>query len=77
MVDEAERSLLGGLSVLSQMIRETRVVLGGGCREILVSCALNETVRKTKGQKVIAVEAFAHTLGQIPLTMQDTTPVTS
>jgi T-complex protein 1 subunit beta len=37
MVDEAERSLHDVLSVLSQTIKETRTVLGGGCAEILMS----------------------------------------
>lgn len=66
MVDEAERSLHDALSVLSQTVKETRVVLGGGCSEMLMSCAVDEASRKVKGKKAIAVQSFAHALRQIP-----------
>ena len=36
MVDEAERSLHDALSVLSQTVKETRVVLGGGCSDLKI-----------------------------------------
>jgi hypothetical protein len=58
MVDEVERSLHDALSVLSQTVKETRVVLGGGCSEMLMSCAVDEEVRKVKGMKAIAAEAL-------------------
>ena len=46
MIDEAERSLHDALSVLSQTVKETRIVLGGGCSEMLMSCAVEEEARK-------------------------------
>ncbi|KAM6491110.1 Chaperonin Cpn60/TCP-1 family [Amanita muscaria] len=71
MVDEAERSLHDALSVLSQTVKETRTVLGGGCSEMLMSCAVDEEARKVKGKKAIAVEAFARALRQIPTILAD------
>ncbi|KIK17817.1 hypothetical protein PISMIDRAFT_684861 [Pisolithus microcarpus 441] len=71
MVDEAERSLHDALSVLSQTVKETRVVLGGGCSEMLMSCAVDEASRKVKGKKAIAVQSFAHALRQIPTILAD------
>ncbi|KZT33150.1 hypothetical protein SISSUDRAFT_993352 [Sistotremastrum suecicum HHB10207 ss-3] len=71
MVDEAERSLHDALSVLSQTVKETRVVLGGGCSEMLMSCAIEEEARKVAGKKAIAVEAFARALRQIPTILAD------
>ncbi|KAF7294450.1 hypothetical protein MKEN_01437500 [Mycena kentingensis (nom. inval.)] len=71
MVDEAERSLHDALSVLSQTVKETRTVLGGGCSEMLMSCAVDEEVRKVKGKKAIACEAFARALRQIPTILAD------
>lgn len=71
MVDEAERSLHDALSVLSQTVKETRVVLGGGCSEMLMSCAIDEASRKVKGKKAIAVQSFAHALRQIPTILAD------
>jgi T-complex protein 1 subunit beta len=71
MVDEAERSLHDALSVLSQTVKETRVVLGGGCSEMLMSCAVDEEVRKVKGKKAIAAEDFGRALRQIPTILAD------
>jgi T-complex protein 1 subunit beta len=71
MLDEAERSLHDALSVLSQTVKETRVVLGGGCSEMLMSCAVDEETRKIKGKKAIAAEAFGRALRQIPTTLAD------
>lgn len=71
MVDEAERSLHDALSVLSQTVKETRVVLGGGCSEMLMSCAVDEEARKVKGKKAIAAEAFGRALRQIPMILAD------
>ncbi|KAF8128218.1 chaperonin Cpn60/TCP-1 family [Boletus edulis] len=71
MVDEAERSLHDALSVLSQTVKETRIVLGGGCSEMLMSCAVDEAARKVKGKKAIAAEAFGRALRQIPTILAD------
>lgn len=71
MVDEAERSLHDALSVLSQTVKETRVVLGGGCSEMLMNCAVEDAARKVQGKKAIAVEAFATALRQIPMILAD------
>ena len=65
MVDEAERSLHDALSVLSQTVKETRVVLGGGCAEMLMSCAVEEECRRIKGKKALAVESFGKALRQV------------
>lgn len=71
MVDEAERSLHDALSVLSQTVKETRTVLGGGCAEMLMSCAVEEAARGIDGKKAIAVEAFGRALRQIPNILAD------
>ncbi|KAJ3816788.1 chaperonin Cpn60/TCP-1 family [Lentinula raphanica] len=71
MVDEAERLLHDALSVLSQTVKETWTVLGGGCSEMLISCAVDEEVRKVKGIKAIAAEAFGRALRQMPTILAD------
>lgn len=71
MVDEAERSLHDALSVLSQTVKETRVVLGGGCSEMLMSNAVEEAARTVKGKKALAVEAFGKALRQMPTILAD------
>ena len=71
MVDEAERSLHDALSVLSQTVKETRVSLGGGCAEMLMSCAVDEEAKRVLGKKAIAVDAFSHALRQLPMVLAD------
>ncbi|KAF9645329.1 hypothetical protein BDM02DRAFT_590354 [Thelephora ganbajun] len=71
MVDEAERSLHDALSVLSQTVKETRVTLGGGCAEMLMSCAVDNEAKRVLGKKAIAVEAFSHALRQLPTILAD------
>lgn len=71
MVDEAERSLHDALCVLSQTVKETRIVLGGGCSEMLMSCAIDAGLKHVHGKKAIAAEAFARALRQIPVILAD------
>ncbi|CAG8565446.1 17781_t:CDS:2 [Racocetra fulgida] len=71
LLDEAERSLHDALSVLTQTVKETRTVLGGGCSEMLMSKAVEEKAKKTAGKKAIAVESFAKALRQIPIILAD------
>lgn len=71
MVDEAERSLHDALSVLSQTVQETRTVLGGGCSEMLMSCAVDNMGKTVEGKKSLAVEAFSKALRMIPTILAD------
>ena len=65
MIEEADRSLHDALSVLSQTVKETRVVLGGGCAEMAMAVAVDEEAKRTEGKKALAVEAFAKALRQV------------
>ena len=71
MIDEADRSLHDALSVLSQTVKETRIVLGGGCSEMLMSCAVEEEARRVQGKKAIAAEALGRALRMIPTILAD------
>lgn len=67
MVEEADRSLHDALSVLSQTVKETRTVLGGGCAEMTMANAVEEESKRTEGKKALAVESFARALRQVRL----------
>jgi len=71
MLDEAERSIHDALCVLSQMIKESRVVLGAGCSEMIMSKAVDELAQKTPGKKSLALEAFSRALRMIPTIIAD------
>lgn len=71
LLDEAERSLHDALCVLSQTVKDSRVVYGGGCPEMVMSKAVEELAAKTPGKRAIAMEAFAKALRQIPTIICD------
>ncbi|KAJ1526157.1 hypothetical protein ONE63_009317 [Megalurothrips usitatus] len=71
ILDEADRSLHDALCVLAATVRESRIVLGGGCSEMLMACAVNAAAAKTPGKEAVAMEAFARALAQLPTTIAD------
>ena len=71
LLDEAERSLHDALAVISQTVREPKTTLGGGCAEINMAKAVEQTVPTVAGKKAVAVEAFAAALRQLPTILAD------
>lgn len=71
MIDEADRSLHDALSVLSQTVKETRIVYGGGCSEMLMANRVDDIAKRTEGKQAIAIEAFARALRQLPTILSD------
>ncbi|OQS03229.1 T-complex protein 1 subunit beta [Thraustotheca clavata] len=71
LLDEAERSLHDALAVLSQTVKHTRTVMGGGCTEVLMAQAIDEKAVSIPGKKSLAMEAFARALRQIPAIIAD------
>jgi T-complex protein 1 subunit beta len=65
ILDEAERSLHDALCVLSQTVKETKTVLGGGCSEVLMAKAVEEAAATVSGKAAIAMESFARALRQV------------
>ncbi|PRP87034.1 hypothetical protein PROFUN_04770 [Planoprotostelium fungivorum] len=66
MLEEAERSIHDALCVLSQTVKDPRVVLGAGSSEMLMAAAVDRLAQKTPGKKAIAMESFAVALRQLP-----------
>ncbi len=71
ILDEAERSLHDALCVLSQTVKNSKTVLGGGCSEMLMANAVDELAKKTPGKESLAMEAFARALRQLPTIIAD------
>ncbi len=71
LLDEAERSLHDALCVLSETVKETRVINGGGCTEMLMAQAIDAQVPLTAGKESLAMEAFARALRQLPTIIAD------
>lgn len=71
LLDEAERSLHDALCVLTETVKETRVVCGGGCMEMLMAAAIDKLVPQTPGKAALAMEAFSRALRQLPTIIAD------
>ncbi|KAL8171443.1 hypothetical protein V2J09_023247 [Rumex salicifolius] len=71
VLDEAERSLHDALCVLSQTVNDSRVLLGGGWPEMVMTKEVDELARKTPGKKSHAIDAFSRALQAIPTTIAD------
>ena len=69
ILDEAERSLHDALCVLQQTVKETRIVYGGGCSEMLMANAVAQLAAKTPGKEAMAIEAFGNALRQVIFVM--------
>ena len=71
LLDEAERSLHDALCVLTETVKETRVICGGGCLEMLMANAIDKQVPTTAGKAALAMESFARALRQLPTIIAD------
>ncbi|XP_018325725.1 T-complex protein 1 subunit beta [Agrilus planipennis] len=71
IIDEADRSLHDALCVLAATVKETRIVFGGGCSEMLMAVAVNKAAAQTPGKESVAMEAFARALQQLPTIIAD------
>jgi thermosome len=66
MVDEAERAIVDALSVVSDVVENSKIVAGGGAVEIEVAKELRKYATKVGGREQLAVEAFADAMEVIP-----------
>ena len=66
MVDEAERAIIDALSVVSDIVENSKIVAGGGAVEIEVAKELRKYATKVGGREQLAVEAFADAMEVIP-----------
>lgn len=71
ILDEAERSLHDALCVLAATVRESRIVYGGGCSEMVMACAVMRAAASTPGKEAVAMESFARALQQLPTVIAD------
>merc|ERR1719431_444113 len=71
ILDEADRSLHDALCVLTQTVKETRTVYGGGCSEVLMAGKVMELAVATEGKEALAIEAFANALLKVPTIIAD------
>jgi thermosome len=71
IVAEAERSIHDALCVARDIVREPKIVAGGGAPELEMAKALREYAQTLLGKEQLAVSAYAEALESIPLTLAE------
>jgi T-complex protein 1 subunit epsilon len=71
IVEEAKRSLHDAMCVVRNLIKDSRVVYGGGSAEIACSLAIRKIADETSGVDQYAIRAFADALEDIPLALAE------
>ncbi|VDN50721.1 unnamed protein product [Dracunculus medinensis] len=71
IIDEAKRSINDALCVTRNLIKDNRIVYGGGAAEISCSLAVANEADKIEGVEQYAFRAFADALESIPIALAE------
>ena len=71
IVDENERSIHDGLSVVKDVVVENAIVVGGGAVEMEIAMGLRSYADSLSGREQLAVRAFADAIEVIPKTLAE------
>lgn len=71
IVDEAKRSIHDALCVIRNIVRDNRIVYGGGAPEVAASLAVQEAADKISTLEQYAVRSFAQALEAVPLALAE------
>ncbi|XP_007953991.1 T-complex protein 1 subunit epsilon [Orycteropus afer afer] len=71
IIEEAKRSLHDALCVIRNLIRDNRVVYGGGAAEISCALAVSQAADKCPTLEQYAMRAFADALEAIPMALSE------
>ena len=71
IVEEAKRSLHDAMCVVRNLIKDNRVVYGGGSSEIACSLAVSAFADTVPGIEQYAIRAFADALDDLPMALAE------
>uniref|UniRef100_A0A6I8QN47 T-complex protein 1 subunit epsilon n=1 Tax=Xenopus tropicalis TaxID=8364 RepID=A0A6I8QN47_XENTR len=71
IIEEAKRSLHDALCVIRNLVRDNRIVYGGGAAEISCALAVSEAADKCPSLEQYAMRAFADALEIIPMSLAE------
>mmetsp|Transcript_31048 Transcript_31048/g.75033 ORF Transcript_31048/g.75033 Transcript_31048/m.75033 type:complete len:559 (+) Transcript_31048:129-1805(+) len=71
IVEEAKRSLHDAMCVVRNLVKDNRVVYGGGSAEISCGLAINKYADTVAGVDQYAIRAFADALDDIPMALAE------
>ncbi|XP_032407437.1 T-complex protein 1 subunit epsilon [Xiphophorus hellerii] len=71
IIEEAKRALHDALCVIRNLVRDNRVVYGGGASEIACALAVNQAADKCPSLEQYAMRSFADALEVIPMALAE------
>lgn len=71
VIDEIERAIRDALGDVSTILKDSKIVAGGGAVEIELSRQLKKFAQTLRGREQLAVEEFANSLEFIPITLAE------
>lgn len=71
IIEEAKRSMHDALCVVRNLVKDNRVVYGGGAAEIACSLAVSKQAEKISTLEQYAMRAFADALESVPLALAE------
>ena len=71
IVDEAKRTLHDAMCVVRNLVKDNRVVYGGGSAEVSCSLAIKKHADTVTGVDQYAIRAFADALDDVPLALAE------
>ena len=71
IIDEAKRSLHDAMCVARNLIRDSRVVYGGGAAELSASLAVSAAADGVAGMEQYALRAFGDALEDVPMALAE------
>ena len=71
IVDEAQRSLHDAICVVRNLVKDNRVVYGGGAAEIAMGLAVQQEADKVASLEQYAMRAFSDALEVIPMALAE------
>merc|ERR1711966_37281 len=71
IIEEIKRSIHDALCIVRNLVRDNRVVYGGGSAEVSCSLAVAEAAKKQGGVDQYAMQSFADALETIPMALAE------
>ena len=71
LIDELERAVVDGTSVVADAMEDGTFVVGGGAVEVELSLRLREYAASVGGRVQLAIDAFANAFESVPLTLAE------
>ncbi|MCE4600522.1 MAG: thermosome subunit, partial [Desulfurococcales archaeon] len=71
LLDEAERNVMDALHSLRNIMKEPKIVGGGGAVEIEIALKLKDYAKSLSGKEQMAVEAYSEALEVVPVVLAE------